>query len=57
MLGAAPRAPGVIFAFGGQHVGLTIGPELGRLAASIATGARVNADLSALGPDRFDRRG
>lgn len=57
MLGAAPKAPGVIFAFGGQHVGLTIGPELGRLAATIATGARVNGDLSALGPDRFDRRG
>jgi D-amino-acid dehydrogenase len=55
MLGAAPKAPGVIFAFGGQHVGLTIGPELGRLAASIATGTRINADLSALRPDRFDR--
>ncbi|MFT7028360.1 MAG: D-amino-acid dehydrogenase [Paracoccaceae bacterium] len=55
MLGAAPKAPSVIFAFGGQHVGLTIGPELGRLAAQIACGARVNADLSAIRPDRFDR--
>jgi D-amino-acid dehydrogenase len=55
LLGAAPKAPGVIFAFGGQHVGLTIGPELGRVAAQIAAGVRVNADLSALRPDRFDR--
>lgn len=55
MLGPAPGAERVIFAFGGQHVGLTIGPLLGRLAAGFAAGERPNIDLSAVAPGRFRR--
>ncbi len=55
LLGAAPRAPKVVFAFGSQHVGLTIGPRLGRMAAAIASGRGTNIDLAPYAPDRFDR--
>ncbi len=54
LLGASPRAQKVIFATGGQHVGLTIGPRLGRMAAEIAMGGRTNLDLAPFAPDRFD---
>ncbi|MEM9199248.1 MAG: FAD-dependent oxidoreductase, partial [Pseudomonadota bacterium] len=53
VLGEDPRRPGIIHAYGGQHVGLTMGPLLGKLAADIATGARPNRDLAALAPIRF----
>ncbi|MEM8741969.1 MAG: FAD-binding oxidoreductase [Pseudomonadota bacterium] len=53
VLGEDPRRPGIIHAYGGQHVGLTMGPLLGKLAADIATGARPNRDLAALAPTRF----
>ncbi|TYO89920.1 NAD(P)/FAD-dependent oxidoreductase [Oceanicella actignis] len=52
-LGPVPGAPRVICAFGGQHVGLTIGPRLGRMAADLAAGRAPNADLRALAPERF----
>lgn len=55
MLGPAPGAARVIHAFGGQHVGLTMGPLLGRLAAGMACGETPNLDLSALSPARFTR--
>ena len=54
LLGASPKAPQIIFAFGSQHIGLTIGPRLGRVVADIATGMEMNTDLSAYRVDRFD---
>jgi D-amino-acid dehydrogenase len=53
MLGPAPGAPGVIFAFGGQHLGLTIGARVGRLAADLVAGRPPNLDLAPYAPDRF----
>lgn len=53
VLGESPRAPGIVHAYGGQHVGLTIGPKLGRLVADLATGRHPNMDLTAYRPDRF----
>ena len=53
MLGPLPAAPSVIAAFGGQHLGLTIGPRLGRLAADLAAGRRPNLDLAPYAPGRF----
>lgn len=53
LLGEVPGAPGVIAAFGSQHIGLTIGPRLGRMVADIAAGREGNSDLSAVRPDRF----
>ena len=52
-LGESPTAPNVIHAYGGQHVGLTIGPKLGRLVADLAGRRAVNMDLAPYRPDRF----
>lgn len=53
VIGASRKARDVIFAFGGQHIGLTIGPRLGRMAAEIAGDRRGNVDLRPFGADRF----
>lgn len=52
-IGESACAPNVIHAYGGQHIGLTIGPKLGRLTADLASGRRINLDLSQFRPDRF----
>jgi len=57
MLGVSCKAPGVIFAFGAQHIGLTIGPRLGRMAAEIALGRPPDIDIAPYAVDRFDRCG
>jgi len=53
-LGEDTRLPGVICAFGSQHIGLTIGPRLGRMVADIANGNRPNRDPA---PYRVNRHG
>ena len=53
VIGESPKAPNVFHAYGGQHVGLTIGPKIGRLIADLAGGRSPNIDLSAYDPDRF----
>jgi D-amino-acid dehydrogenase len=53
MLGEVPGAPALVIATGGQHVGMTAGPRLGRLAARLAAGRGGNEDLSAFAPARF----
>ena len=42
-------------AFGGQHVGLTMGPKAGRMTADMIGGRKPNIDISAYRVDRFDR--
>ena len=54
-LGADARAPNVIHAYGGQHVGLTIGPKLGRTVAALVSERGVNLDLAPYAPGRFGR--
>lgn len=56
LLGPAPKAPTVCFAFGSQHIGMTMGPRLGRLTADLVAGRTPNIDIRPLRPDRFDRR-
>lgn len=56
LIGPAPKAPAICFAFGGQHVGLTMGPRVGRLTADLVAGRKPNIDIHPLRPDRFDRR-
>jgi len=51
-VGESPSAPNIIHAYGGQHIGLTIGPKVGRMVADIADG-RGNADLSSYSVTRF----
>jgi D-amino-acid dehydrogenase len=53
VLGEGPDAPNVIHAYGGQHIGLTIGPRVGRMVADIAADRRTNVDISAYKVDRF----
>lgn len=53
VIGPVPGAPAVICAFGGQHVGLTAGPRIGRMAAEAASARAVNEDRRAFLPDRF----
>lgn len=55
LIGASPRAPGIVFAFGGQHLGLTMGPRLGRMAAGLVAGAGSNLDLAPYRVERFGR--
>ena len=55
LLGASPQAPAIHFAFGGQHLGLTMGPRLGRMTADMIAGRKTNIDISAYRVDRFDR--
>jgi glycine/D-amino acid oxidase-like deaminating enzyme len=43
----------VLFAFGHQHVGLTLSGITGKIIADIASGQRTNRDLSAWSPNRF----
>ena len=53
VIGEHPRAPNILHAYGGQHIGLTIGPKLGRIAADMVAGRRANIDLAPFRPDRF----
>jgi len=53
-LGQSPKTPGILFAFGGQHLGLTMGPKSGRLIADLIAGRVPNIDLAPFRPDRFD---
>jgi len=53
VLGESANAPNVLHAYGGQHVGLTIGPKLGRLIADLASRRAPNTDLAPYRPDRF----
>ncbi len=54
LLGPSPNAPGVIFAFGAQHLGLTMGPKTGRLLADMIGGRTPNIDMTPYKVGRFD---
>ena len=47
----------MIFAFGSQHIGLTIGPRIGKICADMVMGRRSNVDLAPYAPGRFDKAG
>jgi len=53
VLSRASKAPNVIYAFGSQHIGLTIGPRLGKMAADLAMDVATNSDISPYRADRF----
>lgn len=54
LLGPSPKAPGVVFAFGAQHLGLTMGPKTGRLLADMIGGKKPNIDMTHYNVGRFD---
>ncbi len=53
VVGESARAPNVLHAYGGQHIGLTIGPKVGRMVADMVRGRKSNLDLAPYRPDRF----
>ena len=52
VLGRAPGYDNVYFAFGGAHIGMTLGPIMGRVVADLVAGRDPGVDL---GPYRADR--
>jgi D-amino-acid dehydrogenase len=45
--------PGVLYAFGHQHIGWTLGGITGRLVADLATGKAPEVDLAPFSARRF----
>lgn len=54
LLGRSTKSPSVYFAFGSQHVGLGIGPRLGRMIADLISGRETDIPLAPYRVDRFD---
>lgn len=54
LIGPSPKTPGVVFAFGAQHLGLTMGPKTGRLVADMIGGRNPNIDMTPYKVGRFD---
>lgn len=54
LLGPSPNAPGIVWAFGAQHLGLTMGPKTGRLLADMIGGKTPNIDMAPYRVGRFD---
>ncbi len=52
VIGRSRRHPNVLFAFGHQHLGLTLGPVTGRIIADLVAGRDPGLDLSLYAPDR-----
>lgn len=53
VLGQSPRCRAVYYAFGHQHLGLTLGPISGRQIAAVVGGRPPDFDLSPYRADRF----
>ena len=56
LIGKLPDAPAIFFAFGSQHVGMTMGPFVGRLTADLIAGRQPNIDIAPYRTDRFTGR-
>src|SRR5262245_10319442 len=52
-IGFSPRHKNVLFAFGHDHLGLTMAGITGKLVAELATGKPTTVDLAPFRPDRF----
>ena len=53
VIGRSPRSRAVFYAFGHQHLGLTLGPVTGRLIAAAVAGRQPEFDLVPYRADRF----
>jgi len=53
VIGRSPRCNAVMYAFGHQHLGLTLGPVTGRLIAAVASGRTASFSLTPYRVDRF----
>lgn len=52
VIGPSKQHPNVLFAFGHQHIGLTLGPLTGRIIADLVAGRDPGIDLTPYDPDR-----
>lgn len=52
-IGPLPGHPNIFIAAGHGHLGLTGGPNTGRIVAALASGERLNMDLAPYAPGRF----
>ncbi len=52
VIGRSPQSDRVLYAFGHQHIGLTLGGITGRLITDLAEGRQPNVDLAPYAPDR-----
>lgn len=53
VIGPSPRQPGLYYAFGHQHIGLTCAPATGRIIAGLMRGEAPNTDIAPFRADRF----
>ena len=53
VIGTSHRSDRILFAFGHQHLGLTLGSITGRIIADLAEDRLPNFDISAFAPGRF----
>jgi len=53
VIGRSKRSPEIVFAFGHQHLGMTLGGITGKLVAELITGANPSVDLAPYAPTRF----
>lgn len=55
-IGRSRRAPNLLYAFGHQHLGLTLAAATGEAIAALATGRAPALDLAPFDPARFGGR-
>jgi glycine/D-amino acid oxidase-like deaminating enzyme len=53
IIGRSSQCDTVLYAFGHQHLGLTLGPITGRLIAALLAGRQPEFDLTPYRADRF----
>lgn len=53
VIGPSHRSPRIIFAFGHQHIGLTLGAATGMLVAELAASGKPSVDLTPFSASRF----
>ena len=53
MIGRSSKNTSVIFAFGGQHLGLTMGPKVGKMVRDIIFERQSNINMKPYSSDRF----
>ena len=54
VIGRSSKNTSVIFAFGGQHLGLTMGPKIGKMVRDIVFERQSNVNMKPYSSDRFD---
>lgn len=54
MIGELEKIKNLWFALGHQHIGLSGGPKTGKWISQLITNQKLNVDLSAFNPDRFN---